>query len=335
MFKRLFLVMLSTVTLLLPPVAFAETAEPSSEDIKKPLINDGALCDVATLGVSEDGASVVLRAVWEPKVYRCGAGYYLKKTTDSVDCAECPKDSYCLGFDSHVYNEDESDYGKNDCGSGYHTDDVKNTSQNACYKTETLTCAEKVNFSCPRVKQVLYNTETVTCTQHLGSESVCDSACNVVGLICEEGYEESHVDGVWSCVESRVTCNAGTYLPAGTKECAVCTENSFCVGGSYKPDDTKNQGIESCENNLKSPRGARSENDCGKILRVDGDALYLHPDKRGPNPSLVVEIDGKKWYANTTPVQQGIKPMSEGSGKTVHMLINGQEYTVHTELSGQ
>lgn len=329
MLKRLLLAHILLVTFAVPVVAFAETTEPSSKDIKTSLITDGALCDVATLGVFEDGASVVLRAVWTPKNYRCGEGYYLKKTEDSVDCAVCPKDSYCPGFENHTYNE--SEYGKTNCPDGYYTDAAQSVKAQDCYKTTTVSCAEKNPFTSLHLKQVVYNTDTVTCTDRLESESVCDSVCNIVGLICEDGYEESHVNGVWSCVESRVTCDAGTYLPAGARECAVCTENNFCAGGSYKPDNTKDKGIESCSGNLKSPKGSRSENDCGKILRIDGESLYLHADKRGTTPSLVVEIDGKKWYANTTPIEQGAKPISEGSGKTLHMSIKGKEYTVHTD----
>lgn len=329
MFRRLFLIVLCVVTLLSPVVVFAESVEPSSANTSVSLIKEGALCDLATLGVSEDGASVVLRAVWIPKVYRCGQGYYLKKTEDSVDCAICPKDAYCPGFEDHTYTE--SEYGKTQCETGYYTDSTGSTKQQDCYRTRTVSCAEMNPFSCPYIQSVVYDNPTTTCTEHWGGESVCDSACVITDLVCAPGYKSSHVGNVWSCVEEGVSCEAGKYLPAGANECAVCPADSFCSGGKYTPDNTKNQGIESCDG-LKSPTGSQSERDCGKILRVNGEALYLHADKRGPNPSLVVEIDGKKWYANTTPVSQGTKPMSEGSNKTVHMLINGQEYTVHTEI---
>ena len=92
---------------------------------------------------------------------------------------------------------------------------------------------------------------------------------------------------------------------------------------------TEDQGIAYCEDNLKSPQGATSIKDCGYVLRIGEDRIFLHKDKR-TNPSLRVDIKGEAWYANTTPISAGAQPLQ--SGKTFHIQTPSGEYTVHTKL---
>ena len=336
MLKRLFLMVLCVVTALSPVVVFAEDTEPSSENTGVSLINDGAICDVSTLGVAEDGDSVRLRAKWNPKIYNCEVGYYLKTNAESADCALCPANSYCAGFSDYVYNENETDYGRTACPSGYHTDAEGSTQKQDCYKTETKTCAVKNPYTVSHATQVLYSNESTTCTEHFGGEAVCDLSCDVSGLVCEAGFEPHEEDGVWTCIDIAINCDAGTYLPKDSTECVICPANNYCGGGRYNASDSEDQGIETCKNNLKSPEGTSSDKDCGVVLHIDGDILYLHADKRGTGPWLAVkDSKGRVWYANTTPVGEGrinAQPVSDGATKELHMMVDGVEYTVHTTL---
>jgi hypothetical protein len=151
-------------------------------------------------------------------------------------------------------------------------------------------------------------------------------------LVCEEGYQAKQVDGVWKCVELSVECPAGTYLSGESGRCEECLENNYCAGGTYSAESKQDQGIVPCEDGLKAPKGSRAVVDCGVILRIGGDALYMHSDKRGP--SLVVQDSkGRVWYANATPVStDGAKKVSDGATKELHVMINGEEYTVHTSI---
>ena len=367
MLKRLLLLLLFMVTVSLPPVAFAEgdvqtpetpefvannddvgsasegtvrpddgvdMAEESAETValtrSAPVLitDENARCNAATLGSYGEG--VQLWAVWKPKVYNCGAGYYLQKSENSVDCAVCPKDSYCPGVDNYEY--EDSEHGREPCPAGYITERTGSSVKHSCYKTETVQCKEKNPYTGEHIVEVVYDAVASNCTHYYGRDSVCDSSCEITGLVCEEGYKGKLVDGVWKCVELTVDCAAGTYLSGESGRCEECREDSYCAGGTYSVEAKQDIGIVSCEDGLKAPRGSRAAVDCGVILRIGGDALYLHSDKRGP--SLVVQDSkGRVWYANATPVStDGAKKVSEGATKELHVMINGEEYTVHTSI---
>ena len=114
-------------------------------------------------------------------------------------------------------------------------------------------------------------------------------------------------------------CPAGTYWSTETEECVICPANHYC-GGNTDPIE--------CDSPLQSPPGAKLVGDCGIVLHIGDEKLYLYADKQ-TSPSLVVEIDGRKWYGNTTPISQGAKPMSGDTTKTLHIKFGGAEYTVH------
>lgn len=67
---------------------------------------------------------------------------------------------------------------------------------------------------------------------------------------------------------------------------------------------------------------------CSTYLHIDKDKFCLHSEK-STSPSLVVYIDGKKWYGDMTPVSQGVKPISTGADISWHAVVDGTEYTVH------
>ncbi len=283
-------------------------------------------------------SNVTCTAVWTPKTYSCGAGSYLKNSSDGADCAVCPKDSYCPGFRNHTYTE--SDYGSKECPDGYITaEGVPAGSNKECYVQSTESCANVNAYTYGHGTAEYANAE-VTCKRYFGSESVCvvaeadKSVCNIDHMECEAGYEEREVEGALRCVKKSVECPAGTYLPANSGDsdaCAVCPKDSYCSGGSYEALKSSDQGKNECSGKLKSPAGARSEDDCGVILHVDGDVVYLHRDK-GDRPSLVVDINGTKWYADMTSIDQGAKPMYSDTERTWHVMVGDKEYTIHSPI---
>lgn len=332
MLRRLFLIVLSWTTLVLPVAVFAENTEPSPQTQK--ILDENSRCDVETLGVYGGGEPVQLLATWRPRIYNCNPGEYLKKTETVVECAVCPENFYCPGVTEYTYAD--SDFGKESCPEGYIFAAEGSSSSEDCYKSETVLCSEQIPYS--EIRHAIgadYNFESVGCTQHWGKDVVCsDSSCKITRLYCESGYQPIYENGAWSCLGETVLCPAGTYLPMNATECAECEENNFCLGGQYLLDNNDHdQGMDACKDGLKSPKGAHSDLDCGKILRIDGEALYLHPDKRGP--SLVVQDStGKKWYANASLLEKyGPIPLnSGGTSKQLHVIINGKEYTVHTSV---
>ena len=305
------------------------------------MIREGSLCDYETLGVSEDGSQVKLRPTWVPEIYTCSAGQYLAVTTDSAECSICPENSYCPGLSDYTFDSNDLDDERGrkicDVANGFHTDSTGSTSMQDCYKTETVACSVKNPYTTEHMTSVTYATANTVCTQRQGSEPVCDSSCDITGIVCDAEYEARNVAGVWKCVGDIVTCQPGTYLSVSSQECEVCLANHFCGGGEYSLTETQDQGITSCQDNLKSPVGAISDKDCGIVLHIGEDVLYLHGDRRNTDhPAFVVQDkNGKQWYAPMSQVGEGrvnAKPVSEGATKELHVIYNGEEYTIHTSL---
>ena len=335
MFRRLFLFVFLVLTVSSPVVAFAGIDD--TESSPGSLVVTGSYCNKSTLGTAENQETVAFAPVWEAAKYSCGAGYYLDADVvrrDNNGCTACPKDEYCPGFYDYTFNE--SDYGKTACPPGYFADQ-KSKNSSDCYKIQENVSCKAVNPYVVEHGVVAYANVKTACKEYYGTESLValdSEACAITGVNCDAGYEAHQIAGNWSCVESSVVCQAGQYLPKNSRDCAVCPNDSYCPG-----NDTENgydifaeadQGIIECSGGLKSPMGASSEKDCGKILHVNGDVVYLHKDKRGP--SLVVDISGTTWYADATPVVDGEKKMSADSDKELHIMIGNTEYTVHTSL---
>lgn len=336
MLKRLFLVVLLWTTWLLPVVSVAENTVPSPENSEKMILNDESRCDAGTFGVYGGGEPIKLRAIWNPKLYSCPAGEYLRKPdteSDPVECEICPEDSYCPGFTDHVY--DDSDFGKEPCPTGYIVKSEGSSRIGQCYKIEDVPCSRLMPYdSIGHAIGITYTEENISCKKYYDEDYVCESVCEIAELQCEEGYMPKFENGIWSCVEKYVDCRAGTYLPRGMTECVVCPEDNFCEGGHYELPEP--EGLKKCPEGLRAPQGSTSIADCGKILRVDGDALYLYPDKTGERktgPRFVVKDADGTWYADMTPVSEGKKKVSEGATKELHVKVGDVEYTVHTTIS--
>lgn len=128
-------------------------------------------------------------------------------------------------------------------------------------------------------------------------------------------------------------CAPGQYLPENSDACVKCLADSYCSGGAIRIEGLadRDYGIVRCANGLHAQAGSRTADDCGRILHIGDSNLYLHKDKR-TTPSLIVEIDGTKFYADTTPISQGEKPVSAGAQKTLRINYKGTEYTVHSAI---
>ena len=132
---------------------------------------------------------------------------------------------------------------------------------------------------------------------------------------------------------STYTCAAGHYLPMGKTNCTdadtKCLENHYCTGGTYTYNTESDQGIDMCPNNTKAPEGSRYSTDCGYILHVGDDIVYLHESNaKTEKPRLAVKVGTKTYYANMSNASEE-KPMTNGSDNKLHIKINDTDYTVH------
>ena len=59
-----------------------------------------------------------------------------------------------------------------------------------------------------------------------------------------------------------IKCEAGKYLPKGTKECSACVAGSFCPGGTYPYDEESDNGMIECAEGSYSKAGASACTAC-------------------------------------------------------------------------
>ena len=286
-----------------------------------------AICDSATLTTSENGATVNFKAIWKPKIYSCETGKYLNK--ENAVCVPCLAGHYCPGFSDFPF--DETNLGLNKCPDDYPNVSGVGVAESDCFRVADIACSEKNPYVYGNGVPVYRNAVT-QCKQYSGNNS-CDlideHACDIVVLNCAEGFVPQPVDGTLRCIKPQIHCEAGEYVPAGEQTPVKCPENSYCPGGDYTFNQNQASGKFECPEGLKAPEGAKLLADCGIILHIGEDKLYMHSDK-STRPSLAVRAKDKNWYANTTPVSEGEKPISDKPGsKKLHINVNGTEYTVH------
>lgn len=132
---------------------------------------------------------------------------------------------------------------------------------------------------------------------------------------------------------SEYECPAGHYLPKNHTNCldddTICAPDHYCAGGTYTYNTTQDQGAQTCPNGLKSPAGSKNENDCGHLLHIGEETLYLSKNKQTGRPSLAIRVGEQTYYANMTPISEGAKPITNGASSKLHVISNGVHYTVH------
>ena len=321
MLKRLLLACLLAMLYVLPGVAD---------------VSENSKCNNETFGIFSGVVDV--EAVWTANKYTCEEGKYLD--VETATCKSCTGNgAYCPGFENLDFND--TNLGLESCNSeqdGYGwLSRTGATSNSECYKESSVACSV-LNAYTGGNGNANYANESVDCIiPFSGDRTQCvpvdDNACDIVSLACSDGYKQETVDGSLQCVLNTTECGAGTYLPIGATECAVCPEDSYCPGYSYVVSEhVAGQGIFACLDGLKSPEGARSENDCGRLLHVGDNVLHLHKDKRTEH-SLVIKVDGIEYYADTTPVSDGvIKTINPKSSETLRVKIGDIEYFVHETI---
>jgi len=123
-------------------------------------------------------------------------------------------------------------------------------------------------------------------------------------------------------------CDAGYYLPKDATECALCKPDSYCEGGDYDYNETENQGIEDCPDNMVALAGNADVGGCVKIMRFGEDTMYLTQTKQ-TSPAFAITIGDKVFYGRMTPVAEGVKSITAGTTRSLHVLYNDVEYTIH------
>ena len=109
-------------------------------------------------------------------------------------------------------------------------------------------------------------------------------------------------DSIDDCIPmeiEEISCNPGYYLPANSQQCTQCPRNFYCSGGQYTESST-DSGITQCPDNMYSPLGSDSADDCGRILHIGEYVLYLRTAKL-TSPALHVKIGDVIYYGDMFP----------------------------------
>ena len=146
---------------------------------------------------------------------------------------------------------------------------------------------------------------------------------------CPSGYTYDTTKGKTKAEQCKIRCAGGSYL-AKAKD-ASCTN----VGAKYyKVAHIVNYNSASsrsaCLTGLTTigyGKGADEAGDCGRILHVDGETLYLRSAEK-TDVSLHVKIGDAVFYGNMVV---GTKKMSADATKTLKIKHNGQTYSVYDD----
>ena len=124
-----------------------------------------------------------------------------------------------------------------------------------------------------------------------------------------------------------MSCDAGEYFAAHDYKCSICPENNYCSGGTYPYSETITSGATQCPNNLYSPIGSSSIDQCGRILHIGEDMLYLRSVKQ-TTPSLNVKIGNDIFYGNMTINDV---PMNTNTERKLKLRFNDITYSVYDD----
>ncbi|MBO7509525.1 MAG: hypothetical protein J6T57_04600 [Alphaproteobacteria bacterium] len=129
---------------------------------------------------------------------------------------------------------------------------------------------------------------------------------------------------------STYTCNPGYYLPVNTDGCVVCPENSYCVGGTYTFNETMTQGIVACASGLYAPVGMWETAQCGRILHIGENVVYLRATKKtSPALHVDVDLDGiADYFGNVTTADV---PMHAGNVHSLKVSKDGIVYSIYDD----
>ena len=127
---------------------------------------------------------------------------------------------------------------------------------------------------------------------------------------------------------NQYTCNPGYYVPANTDGCVVCPANSYCPGGTYTFNETLDQGITACATGLYAPTGMWESAQCGHILHIGENVLYLRSTKKTTH-ALHFAVGGNEFFfANATTADV---PMHAGTNRRLKIKFNDVVYSIYDD----
>ena len=287
----------------------------------------GNSCEVCPSGYSCSGGVVCPKSSGTT----CSPGYYLP--ANSSTCTACGSNKYyCPG--GTFSGTSTSARGRYTVSSGYYSTggtSTTRTGQSQC--TGATYCTGGVKYNCPsetpawtRYTGTGWTSYTQCYEQsNMGNYTYCgsgtirryaisptqwsDSVTQITAVQAKAGAYITSQDANMTCE----LCPGGYYSEGGTVyECTPCGTESYCSAGF------QNMCMDGLSTIGYGP-GADEEGDCGRILHVGNNKIYLRSEKK-TTPSLNVKIGNLTLYGNMSTSVDA--PLKITSGSTTYSVYD-------------
>ena len=295
-----------------------------------------AACSAITSGNVYIGAHSVAYGSTSPAATSCPASYTISGTTAAdhdakSDCKiSCSAGTQVVSADAACTTPDGSWYtgthtvsagstsGTNvkSCVSGYATADTTTKTDHDASTDCKISCSAGT-----RVVSANAACTTPSGNWYVGAHSVAQGSTSSVNSCLTNytitGTAATNHDAASDC---KISCSGGAYIAAAND--TSCED----VGAGYwAAASTVSQGSAGVRNacdagltTIGSGAGADEAGDCGRVLNVNGEKIYLRSDKK-TTPSLNVSISGKTFYGNMgTSTVGSLKIKSSGTTYSVY-----------------
>ena len=278
-----------------------------------------------------------MAAIYEPNQHTCSPGYYMPAGYDG--CMACPSDATCAGG-TFAFNETMAqgivyDQMTQNISYGCAADFPLGGFSVAIFEPNQHTCS--VGYYMPAgYDGCLACPSDATCAGGTFAFNETMSQGIVYEKMTQNIPQGCAVDlplGGFSVAifEPTVyTCNPGYYLPANTDGCVICPANSYCPGGAYTFNENDIQGITACATGLYAPMGMWQVDQCGHILHIGEEIVYLRTTKKTLH-ALHIDVDHDgiaDYFGNMTTADV---PMHAGTTQKLKVQFAGQTYSVYDD----
>ena len=247
--------------------------------------------------------------------------------TKNAAQTSCTAGGFCVGGVKVNYG---STGGRTPAAAGYYVSTTGATTQTACaagtYTSTTgqTKCTDAVagtyTTGCKITSNNTACTGTAVCATNTYSDaraSVC-IACNTADKYNNRGTLASDHAGIASC---KVYCSGGEYVPSAGDGCVDVGVGYWGAGGTVS--QTATLARNACDTGLTtigSGAGADEAGDCGRVLNVGDEKIYLRSTKK-TTPSLNISINGDVFYGNMSTADGG-SSLRINSGGTVYSVYD-------------
>ena len=115
-----------------------------------------------------------------------------------------------------------------------------------------------------------------------------------------------------SASDCKITCSGGEYVPTAGDGCVNVGVGYWGAGGTVS--QTSTLGRNACASGLTtigSGAGADEAGDCGRVLNIGDEKIYLRSTKK-TTPSLNISINGDVFYGNMSTATKGSLRINSG-----------------------